>query len=225
MTHLGCFASLTARPNQLEKILPCKLPSRAETNNGADKVDMRSQVCCRRIPAKEAKEAKIEACGKDYYESWKINVAHDLLQLGARNRLSRLVDAILWPNCPQRHHKPSRPVLCPILLRRPNPAMGFNERRVESARKIAVRKAKACRALLERQLHYTKRHIAAGAEHIERQRQFVERLEAEGRGDSTPGATARALLGTSAIVASDSPMQRLKTTKRPRGFGRRASGS
>lgn len=41
-----------------------------------------------------------------------------------------------------------------------------------------------------------KRHIAAGADHIERQRQVIERLDAGGHGHSTTADNARTLLAT-----------------------------
>jgi hypothetical protein len=52
------------------------------------------------------------------------------------------------------------------------------------------------RALLLKELRYIERHIAADAESIEKQRAFVEQLEASGRGESTTAPTARALLAT-----------------------------
>lgn len=48
------------------------------------------------------------------------------------------------------------------------------------------------RAVLYEQLHYTERHIAAGAEAIEKQRQGIAHMEA--RGDAVTLAPARALL-------------------------------
>jgi hypothetical protein len=56
--------------------------------------------------------------------------------------------------------------------------------------------AKISRARLLEALYYAQRHIATGAGHIEKQRAFVERLEAFGHGNSTTAATARALLVT-----------------------------
>jgi hypothetical protein len=50
------------------------------------------------------------------------------------------------------------------------------------------------RALLPEQLDYTECHIAAGAESVEKPRQFVQRLEATAQGDFPTALAARTLL-------------------------------
>lgn len=73
------------------------------------------------------------------------------------------------------------------------------------------------RALLLEQLYYTDRCLAAVVENIRKQREVIERLETDGRGDSNAAVTARALLANmersqALHVADRDRIQRLLAT-------------